>query len=166
MSAVTIKPGQLAGALREEFTRVRRAQIIACHAAANRFQAFLAEQTDARGLTDTGLFKAGWRVARLQNGRGSVTYNDAPYAGIIEEGARPHKVSGAGIAAIARWAARKLGVAKRDALGVAMAIAKKIETQGQKPTYMVRDAMPMARKFYAAELVRLLRSRSRRAGAA
>lgn len=159
MTTVSIKPEQLASSLRAEANWVRRQQSIAALGAARRFAAHLANQTDAMGITDTGLLKAGWRAARLPGGRGAVTFNDNPTAGIIEGGARPHKVSKEGRENIARWAVRKLGVDPKRALGVAFLIAKKIAEYGQKPTYMVRDALPFARRYFAEEMIRLLNGR-------
>lgn len=54
-----------------------------------------------------GQMRAGWAVRRVPGG--AEMYNDAPHAGIVEEGARPHKVSKEGREAIKRWVLKKLG---------------------------------------------------------
>jgi len=176
VSEIKIKPIMLAGALRGESARVRKAMPVAAMSAGRRFAAHLANETDARGITDRGLFKSGWRV--LKTSDGASVYNDAPYAGVIELGARPHKVGREVRELLAAWAMRKLGISSagrdsagrylpgykrpsrdeqwKQAMAIAWGIAHKIETKGQAPTYMVRDSLPMARQFFAEELVRVL----------
>lgn len=63
--------------------------------------------------TDRGDLRRSWRVTtkrirpRGGSGRPAILINDAPHAGIIEGGARPHPVSQEGIMSIAGWVARK-----------------------------------------------------------
>lgn len=181
MSIITIKPSQLAGALHKEAVRFTKATLQACHGAARKLQTHLKNQTDELGVTDTGHYKNAWKVQKT--GRGASVVNDAPYAGIIEMGARPHKVSKAGIEAIAKWVERKLLVAqgpvhekksasgritrknpsvdKSGAMSIAYAIAKKIEREGVKGRFIARDALPLATKYYGEELQRILRGAAR-----
>lgn len=76
-----------------------------------------------RGKTPVGVsgqLKGAWRVGRLRSGAdGEVTriINDAPYAGIIENGCRPHPVNRAGIEAIALWVRRKFGYMAAGSVG-------------------------------------------------
>lgn len=130
-----------------------------------------------RSPTDQGQLRNSWKLIDYAAGaRGAGRHsmlqlvNEAPHAGIVERGARPHRVSKEGIEALAQWAWRnrssfslakvqgpikpkKLGgKGGRRALqkqtdmaivrGIAFAIAWKIRHHGQKPTFFVRDSMP------------------------
>ncbi len=122
----------------------------------------------------TGIFRNAWRV-RLNPGKnqGATVENDAPHAGIIEKGARPHPVSREGIEALTLWAKRKLlhgasrAAAKRvskknrgsvtadidaEAKRIAFAIAKKISQVGQKGLFLVEKRMGKFSKFYVTAL--------------
>lgn len=55
---------------------------------------------------DMGVFKNAWAVVSRPTGVSVI--NSAPYAGIIERGARPHGVNAEGREAIKRWVMRKL----------------------------------------------------------
>jgi hypothetical protein len=120
---------------------------------------------------DLGQAKAGWKVSEfIKNATMARVdlYNDNPYIGVLELGARPHKVSMEGIAALHAWVwrnrhffsslmteagNRKTGKnAKKEALGIAFAIAKKIEKEGQKPTYFVRNSMDALNREFAEQL--------------
>jgi hypothetical protein len=154
-----------------------------------------------RGPRDQGQLRASWRVTkgterrpawrvfRNLDARLAELRNDAPHAGIVELGARPHPVSQEGIQALARWAmrnisfktptdnlrrARRVAVGPRElprqgprqrpkdrrfahALQIARAIAWKIRHEGQKPTYYVRDAMPLVVRVLDAEVQKALK---------
>lgn len=135
--------------------------------------------------TDQGQLRDAWKTidsAGAMTGRTIELVNEAPHAGIVERGARPHKVSAAGIAAIAQWVWRNrqnfnLGRVSgpvqrgkgaagggRKALqrtseldqckAIAYAIAWKIRHHGQKPTWFVRDSMPRISSVTRREVVR------------
>lgn len=55
---------------------------------------------------DQGLFRNSWEVREAFFG--AVIDNTAPHAGIIEKGARPHKVNREGIDALTKWVLRHL----------------------------------------------------------
>src|SRR5262245_53500565 len=176
MTTVSIKPTLLKSALIGERARAQRALKPAALAAARRFTRHLVQLTDSMGKTDLGTFKNAWRYEATD--KGATTFNDAPYAGVIELGARPHPVSREGVELITQWVMRKMriGYEGRDERGryvkgrkntpknereakakaIAWAIVQKIKTQGQAPTYMVRDALPQARKFFAEEFARIM----------
>ncbi len=154
---------------------------------------------------DLGQYKNSWRVK--ETGAGPTIINDSPHAGIIELGARPHKVSREGIEALTAWVLRKLTTssgklkgkakygptykkpskygpskpsvfgpskgqskasqakakaariknladAQKAARGIAFAIAKKLEKEGQKGHFIVDKSMPQLSKFLAAEVAR------------
>jgi hypothetical protein len=140
-----------------------------------------------RGPRDQGQLRASWHVKKGSERRPmgakdaelAELRNDAPHAGIVELGARPHRVSQEGLQAIARWAMRVMsfktppatrrrrgeqGPRQRPkdrrfaaALGIARAIAWRIRREGQKPTYFVRDAMPVAVRLLEAEVQKALK---------
>jgi hypothetical protein len=96
--------------------------------------------------------KNAWRVVQVDDG--AHLLNDAPYAGIIEKGARPHTVSAEGRANIQRWVKRKLQIADdKEAEGIAWAIVKKIEKTGYKGTFAIQNSMEEFRQFAAEEVL-------------
>lgn len=156
---VNIKPESLRTALVGEAERARKALPKASMAAARRFVRHLADQTDEMGITDRGILKNSWRAER--DGKGAMVFSDAPHAGIIEMGARPHPVPDWVRALIAQWAERKLGLRPSEAARAAEAIGDKIERVGQAPKYLVRDNMPYARRYFAEEFARVMRTEPR-----
>ncbi len=95
----------------------------------------------ARTPEDQGLMQKSWEVLP-QPGGGAVLRNDAPYAGVVEAGARPHPVSREGVENIRGWVERKLGLADREAESATWGIVNKLRRVGQKPTYFVRKSLP------------------------
>ena len=135
--AIRISEKDLAKDLRRRFRASRRGVDKALRKATQRGRSLLARRTPV----DTGHMKNAWRATK------TGIINDAPHAGIIETGARRHKVNRAGIEALAGWAQRVLGVDEKEARGVAFAIASKLAKRGQKGKFIVRDALPELRKF-------------------
>lgn len=158
MSAtIRIQPHQLKNALIGEHERLKKNMQIAAYRAAMRFKTLIVDTIDEMGITDRGVFKNSWKVLRTIEG--AQVFSDCPYAGVIELGARPHPVSEEGQELIAQWAMRKLDLDETEARRAAFLIARKIARVGQEPTYMVRDHLPEARRYFAEELVRLMNSR-------
>jgi hypothetical protein len=158
MASFTVKPQELEGVLRRENERVRAAIPAAARAAAMRFAAYLADQIDDKGITDRGILKGSIQVTKNADGGASTTIT-APHAGVVELGARPHGISPEAREAIKDWAMRKLGLDEKEAEAASWGIAHKIRNEGQQPTYVVRDSMPAAARFFGQELVRILNSR-------
>lgn len=150
---IRLSPSKLPDALRLEVLRMPKLHEIAARRAANKLIAYLVNQSDERGITYQGIYKAGFRLTPKGNG---VT-NIAPHAPIVEEGARPHPVSIEARGRIAIWCERKLGLDAESAKQAAEAIAWKIQKYGQKGRYVMRDALKVAREFYAEEFESLLR---------
>ncbi len=159
MITVRCNPASLGARLRAKAQRDRGALGRASTAAAYRYMRYLQQESDRRGVTYMGQWKRGWRVVKTD--RGALLHNDCPYAGVIEAGARPHAVSQAGRDAIARWAARKLGLDRPEAVAAAGGIAAKIAQVGQAPTWIVRDSLGVARRFFAVEFARAVRGNAR-----
>jgi len=152
VSSVVIKlnAGELPDVLRKEGLRIRNAVKIAAKAAALKLKTYLVRKTDQLGITYQGVYKGGFRATE------NSVVNDAPHAGIVELGARPHKVSKEGREAIKRWAMIKLGLAEPEAESASWGIAKTIEMVGQEGYYVMRDAIPKAVEFYKEELTRII----------
>jgi hypothetical protein len=94
---------------------------------------------------DRGQLKAGWRSKTFPEGKREVARvtNDAPYAGVVELGARPHQVSLEGRVAIAGWVRRHFPqLSDAEAWSFAHNIAAKLAAEGQAPTYFVRNSLP------------------------
>jgi hypothetical protein len=97
-----------------------------------------------------GHFKNAWEV--VEDG----VQNVAPYAGIIERGARPHGVNKAGQEAIMRWAQKKLGLDEKAAKSVTWVICEKLRNHGQPGLFLVRNNMEKFLGFLKQEFERQL----------
>lgn len=166
---------------------------------------------------DRGLAQHGWKVYEGRLGGPALmaqVFNDCPYIGILEKGARPHPVSAEGRFAIYEWVVRNfrlVGSAREGyaavhgndlhegqrrrtmrgmkgmggarltspgrftqelilkirpqeegklnpiALNITGAICRKINLQGQKPRYFVRDSLPHLQDVSQREVERCLR---------
>lgn len=167
---------ETAGALKEGALR-----------AAHRGHAHLVGQTPV----DQGQLRNSWRVVdrRAQSlSPGAVEelaeiINDAPHAGVVELGARPHPVSPEGWDAIYEWVRRHFGFtvggsSEMRRVGgetgedpvlseITWGIVHKIAREGQRPTYFVRDSMPELKRLLDLEVKKAIRraaARRRRAG--
>lgn len=120
--------------------------------------------TDAAGLVDLGAYKNSWDV--IDAGGEVRLVNDAPYAGVIEQGARPFTPP---LQPLIDWAERKaadlgfvgkkqmrggafrgrasLSNEQRDiARSIARAIQRKFAREGYRPRYVMRNRLPYALK--------------------
>lgn len=115
MGAV-LTPKMVAGAVKRSAALVREGIRRGAIRGAERGRAFIVTKTP----TDQGQLKASWHVrpgipTAIQRGTAILAelLNDAPHAGIVERGARPHPVSPEGWMAIYDWVMRhrvELGV--------------------------------------------------------
>lgn len=106
----------------------------------------------ARSPKDTGQLKAGWKIRR-----DTQVYNDAPHAGIIEEGARPHNVSYEGRRAILEWVGRHFPQAdEAERERITEGIVWKLQHYGQKGTYFVKNSIPDLQRLAVDEVVRAM----------
>ena len=177
MAANVIRIGidQLPAALKRGEQRFERALHRGLRMGAERGRAIIVKKTP----TDLGQLRASWKVKAAK--WVAELINDAPHAGIVELGARPHKVSAEGWQAIYEWVRRhpdlygekkartkvSATLAQQATLGafkgldpeitaITTAIVKKLEKFGQKPTFFVRDNLESLHKALIAEVERQL----------
>jgi hypothetical protein len=100
----------------------------------------------------SGQFKTKLRAENHEHGAAIV--DDAPYAGIIELGARPHW---APLRPLFEWFRYKLALADNDAWRAAHALQQRIASVGQKPTYFFRKRLRVLRKILREEVERALK---------
>lgn len=116
-TVIKITAAQLPALLQQEVERMPKLIKRAARAAVMRLKSYMVARVNALKISDLGTYKRSFVTDE-----NSLT-NVAPHAGIVEEGARPHKVSKEGIEAIAKWVRRKLRKTtyslkqKRDAQG-------------------------------------------------
>ena len=161
---------------------------------AERGRAILVRKTP----TDQGQLRASWKVKRgrvTKFARKSILatlINDAPHAGIIEKGARPHPVSKEGFLAIFEWAKRHgfrgarrrfqrggrtrivgpqqmvmiYGISFADAdvqaAQVALGIVRKIRAHGQVGKFFVLKSLPAVEKAMGREINRAIKDLAKR----
>lgn len=151
-TVIKITPDQLSAALAKENARVKKNVHLASRAAAMKLKTYLVAKTDEMGITDLGIYKSSFNVVE------NTVSNDAPHAGIVELGARPHPVSKEGQEAIKRWAMRKLGLEEKEAERATFLICRKIRKHGQKGRYVMRDSLDKALEFFKEEFARIMKS--------
>jgi len=151
MTSIKIDPKELAVVLRKEDTRLRKAVTQAANAAARRLKTFMVRETDRKGITDRGIYKNSFVVNK------NVVSNEAPHAGIVEMGTRPHHVGKEGREALKLWCMRKLDLSEKEAEAASWAIAHKIAAVGTEGRYVFRDALQKAIAFYREELTRIIK---------
>lgn len=126
--------------------------------------------------TDRGDLRRSWRVERgVVPTRGDAEparlVNDAPHAGIVEGGARPHSVNRAGRESLMGWVRRHFpGEPVREQRRIVWGIIKKLRREGQKPTWFVRNSLDILTNLAAVavqkQLMRVAARRPRPVGGA
>jgi hypothetical protein len=97
----------------------------------------------AASPVDTGLYAQSWMMTETETS--AIIGNSAPYAGIIEYGARPHKPP---LGPLLAWAKRVTGSSSQPpdyephVWAIAIAVQKKIEEQGQQPKHILENMIP------------------------
>lgn len=110
----------------------------------------------AASPVDTGLYAASWDFTVDE--MGAVIGNYAPYAGVIEDGARPHRPP---IGPLLAWAKRVTGSSAqppdydRQCWALAIAVQKKIEEHGQEPKHILKNTIPKILENIREELKRV-----------
>ena len=89
----------------------------------------------ARSPVDTGLYASSWEV-EPERYEAVFFGNTAPYAAVIEHGARPFE---APIKPLLEWAARKLQreISDPEVRRLAWGVKKKFEREGMKPLHIM-----------------------------
>lgn len=152
--AIRVTPEELAADLQRRASKLPRGIKKGILSGIHRGRTLLTKRTPV----DRGQMKASWRAQPLT----LELINDAPHAGIIEGGARPHKVNKAGRESLERWAMRQLQVDVKTAKAVAQGVINKLAREGQKGKFIVRDAMPELQAMVKIEVERLMRSQAGR----
>ncbi len=102
MATISFTPTQIGARLRADAKGAPKAVIRAIVSGAQRGRSFMVKESPV----DRGILRNAWRVLKMREGAELI--NDQPYAGIMERGARPFKISGAGLWALKAWVMRKL----------------------------------------------------------
>ena len=162
MSVKRVSANRVGPEMRAALKKVRTGIAMGTQRAALRGRAHMVRATPV----DQGELRASWFVDATPGSRGVMTElnNKAPHAGIVEHGARPHPVSREGWESIYEWARRHFtGSGERDKdgrdkklTGITWAIVKKIKTEGQKPTYFIKNELDTLGSFAAQEIQRVL----------
>lgn len=179
MSVIRTTPKKIQGQLRRRFNGSKSAVRRGALAAAHRSKTMIGHHTPS----DLGQLSLSWKVRSMgrdaqgkfiKTNKLAELYNDAPHAGIVEAGARPHKVSPEGWWSIYEWVERHFPEAAAedgalDAYGndpefsrITWAIVRKIGRQGQKPTYFVRSRLPALVRIAQEEVGRELAKHMRK----
>lgn len=178
MAIIPISAEKLPAELKARLEKTPKVMQGALIVAAQRSKTLMVRRTP----TDRGQMRNAWKVRKGTAKLGAELVNDAPYAGIMELGARPHKVSREGWEAIYEWARRhtfftvgdgkkrRSGSEEYDPVAEAMAwgVVKMLEKHGypgpgrEHKLYWVRDSLPKIRRIVDREVVRQLRRWSRR----
>jgi len=150
VATIECRPGDLGRLMREHGAERERRVLAAQQESAERAAAVIRERLPR----DTGGLRESTHAARGPDG--PEVRIDAPYAGSIEAGARPHWVP---LEDLIPWAQRHAGaLGLPDATAVeryAAAVQRKIARDGMPPHWVVRGALP--------DLQRILDERTRSA---
>lgn len=128
MKSAIIDHARIAKDLGKINAGVRSAIVKGARSGANAGKAILVK----RSPKDTGQLKAAWRVSRGEGMDLAQIYNDAPHAGVVEAGARPHPVSAEGRKAINEWVRRHFGFVGSKKRGTRRAVGRNQVTVGGK----------------------------------
>ncbi len=87
---------------------------------------------------------------------GAQLHNDAPHAGVVERGARPHGVNAEGREAIEVWFMRQRGLTEIEAKAAAAGYIEKLKREGQEGLFIVEKALDELKKLAQVEIERLI----------
>lgn len=165
----------------------RREVATAVNISAERGRTYIVRKTPK----DQGELKASWRVmvayasaTKMSAGKQKLAtlVNTAPYAGVVEGGARPHFLPYSARVALYEWVRRHFRYTTKRKDGkqskpkqvtgdvfddpvlteITWGIVHKIANEGTRPTYFVRDSIPKLRKLMHTELGKALRRISKK----
>lgn len=166
MATVEMTEAELGARLRSDAAGSPKAVFRAMVSAAQRGKGYIVKKSPV----DRGILRNAWKVIRLSIQNIVELTNDQPYAGVVERGARPFKISPDGLTALKYWAKRKLRSGEltpkgpvgseqeleREANRIAWAIAKKFEKVGMKGKRFVMENLPILASLMDAEVKRYL----------
>jgi hypothetical protein len=176
VATIDLTPSQLGARLRSDEKGAPKAVQRAMFSAVQRGKAYIVGKTPV----DRGILRNAWQVIKLSDG--VELTNDQPYAGVIETGSRPFKMSRAGILALKGWVMRKIKsgeiaperrkqvaatktsmkkrisnqTMEKQAESIAYAIAKTFEKIGMKGRRFVMNNLPQLAELMDAEISRYL----------
>ncbi len=142
---VSVAPGKLAAVLQADADL----RLKGVKAAIKRASKTARDHLRSATPVDQAQMIKSWKITTSLNGDVTVR-NDSPHAGIIEAGAKPHKVNAAGVAALTKWASRH--VSEEDIKQVVWGIVRKLEKFGQKGHFILRDSIPDILNYLHEEL--------------
>lgn len=158
--SIVIESGQLGARLRSDANGLPKVIQRVMFSAAQRGRAFIVSKSPV----DRGILKNAWRIVKMSDGVELI--NDQPYAGVMEQGARPFKIGRAGLDSLTAWVLRKImsGEMKRsktsdlesEAQSIAWAIAKKFEKYGIKGRRFVYNNLSKLAELMDSEINRYL----------
>lgn len=102
MATVKISFDKLGHRLRSDAAGAPRVVKQAIFSGAQRGRSFIV----GKSPVDRGILRNAWRVLKFE--KGAILVNDQPYAGVMERGARPFKISPEGREALVGWVKRKI----------------------------------------------------------
>lgn len=160
----------LGSALAGQLARRHEETVLALQDTAERGKGLLVALSADVPPADQGILALGWRVDQQDDG--AILVNDAPHAGIVEEGSRPHFPN---IQAIFGWVGRKKGFPTdsfdlrnaehrkvinadpelKKLLSMTFAICNKIANEGTPARHILAGAQPQLVAFLEEELARL-----------
>ena len=180
----TVRPQDIGNVLAKHSQKQRAAMVRGLRSGARFGRTLLVSRTPK----DRGMAKLAWKTIFYgDSGVVAENLNSAPYAGILEAGARPHGVSKEGQEAIFQWVLRNLravgdskaGYAavhvnelnagqRRRRLGnidkgeqlarsITFLICRKIRLKGQKPHWFVKNSMDELSRQAREEVERCLK---------
>lgn len=154
-----LDPSQVPGLIRRINRAVYRGTVAGIRRGAFAGKRHLVPKTPV----DRGDLRRSWRVIRgATPTRGGDAIpaqlaNDAPHAGIIEGGARPHSVSREGRDSLLRWVrAHFPGESETGQRRIVWGIVKKLKREGQKPTWFIRDSLDDLARLASIEVQKQL----------
>lgn len=172
---VTMTETELGVRLRADAQGTPKAVLRAMFSAAQRGKAWIVGKTPV----DRGILRNAWKVIKLSIFQEVHLVNDQPYAGIVERGSRPFKISGAGIWALKGWVMRRMKAGdikakgqsqitkkrkirisrsqmEKEAESIAYAIAKTFEKIGMKGKRFILQNLPILASLMDEEMKRSL----------
>lgn len=157
MPTIRVQNRQMSTVIKSDARLNRTAMGNAIEKASERFIKYL-RRVSPRGATDE--YRNSWETEG--KGLGLRVINSAPYAGIIERGARPHPVNQKGIEKLILWARAKITNNQMEAEEIAHRIAWSIRQNGSRAFHVLEKALPRLEELFDEIVEREIESTRRR----